>query len=187
MSPRRRRQARRAKRRGTTPQAAGAEAASPQPTRYRMREKLLTIGNDFVIETGAGVPAYRVDGKAVRVRNTIQIRDANGLPVYRVQELKVRLKDTMIIQAGNRTVARLLKALVTPFRDRFDVEVPGGQSLHVQGNVVDHEYTITRGSTLVATVSRRWFRVRDTYGVEVMPGEDDALILAIAAAIDTIT
>ena len=35
-------------------------------------------------------------------------------------------------------------------------------------------------------VSRQWFRIRDTYGVEVGPGEDDALVIAIAVCIDRI-
>lgn len=154
-----------------------------------MREKLVAFGNDFVIETAGGVPAFRVDGKALRLRNTIQLLDRSGRPLYRVQERVVRVRDTMVIQRGGRggqTVATIQKALVTPLRDRFDVKVAGGPPLHVQGNVVDHEYTITRQGAPVATVSKRWFRVRDTYGVEVMPGEDDAFVLAVAAAIDSI-
>jgi len=33
-------------------------------------------------------------------------------------------------------------------------------------------------------VFKRWFRVRDTYGVEVAPGENDILILATTGVID---
>ena len=40
----------------------------PAGTRYRMREKLLSIGDDFWIETEAGERAFKVDGKALRVR-----------------------------------------------------------------------------------------------------------------------
>ncbi|MFC7046002.1 LURP-one-related/scramblase family protein [Halobacteriaceae archaeon GCM10025711] len=150
-----------------------------------MRERLVSFGDDFVIETGAGVPAFKVDGKALRVRNTIQIQDRAGRPLYRVQERVLRLKDTMVIERDGRTVATIQKALVTPLRDRFTVQVTGGPPLQVQGNIVDHEYTITRNGRVVATVSKRWFRVRDTYGVEVMAGEDHAFLLAVAAAIDT--
>lgn len=177
MRPRGRRRQRRAARRG------GPDAT---PTRYRMREKLLTIGDDFVIQTADGRPAFKVDGKALRVRNTIQFRDPQGRPLYRVQERMLRLRETMVIERDGRTVATLQKALVTPLRDRFTVNVVGSAPLHVQGNVFDHEYRITRNGAPVATVSRRWFRVRDTYGVEVMGGEDHALILAVVAAIDTI-
>jgi uncharacterized protein YxjI len=37
-----------------------------------------------------------------------------------------------------------------------------------------------------ARVSRQWFRIRDTYGVEVAPGIDDALAIAFAVCIDRI-
>jgi uncharacterized protein YxjI len=45
--------------------------------------------------------------------------------------------------------------------------------------------TIEDDGRRVAEVSKRWFRVRDTYGVEVAPGENDILILATTAVIDT--
>ncbi|WP_254273511.1 LURP-one-related/scramblase family protein [Haloarcula marina] len=152
-----------------------------------MREKLLTFGNDFLIETDGGTPAFKVDGKALRVRDTIQFRDQQGRPLYRVTERLLRLKETMVIERDGRKIASIQKALVTPLRDRFTVRVEGGSPLHVQGNIFEHEYTITRDGARVATVSKRWFRVRDTYGVEVMPGEDDAFVLAVTAAVDSIS
>jgi uncharacterized protein YxjI len=39
----------------------------------------------------------------------------------------------------------------------------------------------------VASVSRKWCRVRDTYGVEMAPGQDQARILAIVVCIDAMT
>ena len=53
-----------------------------------------------------------------------------------------------------------------------------------QGNILDHEFEIEADGKKVAEVSKRWFRVRDTYGVEVAAGQDDALILAITVCID---
>lgn len=151
-----------------------------------MRERLVSIGDGFVIETEGGAPAFKVDGNALRVRNTIQIRDRSGQPLYRVQERMVRVKETMMIDRAGQRVATIQKALVTPLRDRFEVQVAGGPNLHVRGNIVDHEYRITRNGAPVATVSKRWFRIRDTYGVELVPGEDDAFVLAVVAAIDTV-
>ena len=70
-------------------------------------------------------------------------------------------------------------------RERWSVKVEGAPDLRVQGNIVDHEYAIEREGQRVAEVSKRWFRVGDTYGVEVAPGENDILVLATAAVIDT--
>ena len=35
-----------------------------------------------------------------------------------------------------------------------------------------------------AEVSKKWFRVADTYGVDIAPGADDILILACTVVID---
>jgi len=36
----------------------------------------------------------------------------------------------------------------------------------------------------VAEISRKWFRLRDSYGVEVAPGQNDIVIQAVTVAID---
>ena len=69
-------------------------------------------------------------------------------------------------------------------RDRYSIEVDGGDDLSAKGNFVDHEYEIKRDGDKVAEVSKRWFRMRDTYGIEVAPDQDDALMLAVAVCID---
>jgi uncharacterized protein YxjI len=71
-----------------------------------------------------------------------------------------------------------------PLRDRFSIEVEGGEDMEAKGNIVDHEYKIERGGDKVAEVSKRWFRMRDTYGIEIAEAQDDALILAVTVCID---
>ena len=50
--------------------------------------------------------------------------------------------------------------------------------------MVDHEFEIKHDGDTVAEISKRWFRVRDTYGIQVGPGQDDALVLAATVCID---
>jgi uncharacterized protein YxjI len=152
--------------------------------RYQMREKLFSIGDDFWIETGDGERAFKVDGKALRVRETFVLEGPSGEELYKIQEKKLRVRDTIKIERDGETVATIKKALITPLRDRFDIEVEGAGDLSAKGNVVDHEFEIERDGDKVAEVSKRWFRVRDTYGIEIAPGEDDALILAATVCID---
>jgi len=153
--------------------------------KYQMREKLVSIGNDFWIENAAGQKTFKVDGKAMRVRDTLKFEDAHGKELCKIQEKKVRVKDTMNIEGpGGETLATVKKALITPVRDRWTIKVGSGPDMEIQGNIVDHEYKIEEGRTKVAEVSKKWFRVRDSYGVEIAPGQDDILILAATVAID---
>lgn len=153
-------------------------------TRYRMREKLFAIGEDFWIETDGGERAFKVDGKALRLRDTFILKDAAGEDLFKAQAKKLRIHDTMKIERDGDTAATIKKALITPLRDRFSIELADGTELSAKGNIVDHEYKIERDGDPVAEISRRWFRIRDTYGIEIAAGQEDALILAVTACID---
>jgi len=149
-----------------------------------MREKMFSIGDDFWIETADGERAFKVDGKALRVRDTFVLETATGEELYSIQEKKLSVRDRMDIERGGNRVATIKKALVSPLRDRYSIDVEDGEDMEAKGNIVDHEFKIERGGDTVAEVSKRWFRVRDTYGIEVAPDQDDALILAITVCID---
>ena len=159
---------------------------APAGTRYQMRQRLLSIGDDHWIEDEAGNRAYRVDGKALRLRKTFVLEDASGREVARLQERKLSVRDSMAIERHGDTVATVKKALVG-IRDRYAIGVDGGEDMNAKGNLVDHEYEIERDGRTVATISKRWFSIRDSYGVEIAPGEDDALVLAITVCIDTMS
>ena len=152
-------------------------------TRYRMREKVFAIGDDFWIATDADDHALKIDGKALRLRKTLVVQTPSGDDLYTVRERKLTVRDKMTIERDGDTVATIKKALIG-LRERYNVDVEGGGELHAKGNIVDHEYEIERDGRKVAEVSKRWFRVRDTYGIEVAPSENDAFLIAVAVCID---
>jgi uncharacterized protein YxjI len=156
----------------------------PGGTRYRMRAKLFAIGDDFWIDTEDGQHAFKVNGKAMRIRDTFVLEGLSGEELFKAQEKKLRVRDTMKIERGGERAATIKKAMITPLRERFTIDVEGGGELNATGNVVDHEYKIERDGEKIAEISKRWLRVRDTYGIEIAPGENDALILAVTACID---
>ena len=159
-----------------------------EAARYQMRQRMISIGDDYVIENDRGERVFKLDGKALRIRKTIVFEDMDGHELCKIQERMLHIKDSMEIETpdGDR-IAMVKKAMITPLRERWVAHVEDGPDLHTHGNIVDHEYTIERDGDKVAEVSKRWFRVRDTYGVEVFPGENDVLILAIVAVIDTMS
>lgn len=153
--------------------------------RYQMRQSMLSIGDDFWIENERGEKIYKVDGKALRVRQTLIFEDRAGRELCKIQERMMRVKDSMEIEGPDgRQIAMVKKALITPVRERWTVNLRGGPDLEIQGNILDHEYRFERGRDRIAEVSKKWFRLRDTYGVEIDPGQEDILILAATVAVD---
>ena len=153
-------------------------------TKYRMREKLFAIGDDFWIDTDDDRHAYKVNGKALRIRKTFVLESPSGDELFKLRERKLSIRDTMELERDGDTVATIKKAMITPLRDRYTIHLADGGELSAKGNIVDHEYKIERDGDKIAEISKRWFRIRDTYGIEVAQGENDALILAAAICID---
>ncbi len=154
-------------------------------TRYKIHQKLISIGDDFWIENQEGQKVFKVDGKVFRIRKTLVFEDMKGNKLCTIKERLLTIRDTMTIDGPDGgQLAVIKKALITPFRDRWTVKVNSGPDLDVQGNILDHEYSIKQGRDKVAEISKKWFRITDTYGVEIDPGQNDILVLAIAVAID---
>ncbi|HEX6248945.1 MAG TPA: LURP-one-related family protein, partial [Nocardioidaceae bacterium] len=69
-----------------------------EPVHYKMRQRLVSVGDDFWIETDRGERAFKVDGKALRLRTTLVLEDAHGHKLATIQERMMRIKDAMEIE-----------------------------------------------------------------------------------------
>ena len=154
--------------------------------RYLVREKVFSIGDDFWVTDEQGNEAFLVDGKALRLRETFELKDRSGAIVATVRKRLLAVRDSMDIERDGAVIATVKKAVFSPLHHRSVVELPGGGELEAVGNILDKEFEIRSGGAVLAQVSRSWFRMRDTYGVDVAPGQDDALMLAVAVCLDRI-
>lgn len=152
--------------------------------RYVIREKFFRLGEDSDITDDAGRPMFHVDGKVFSLHHTLVMRDLAGNEAATVRKHLVSLRPTYEVTRGGQELAEVRKHLIGFLGDRFTIDVPGPDDLEVKGNLFDHEFSLTRGGQQVATVSKRWFSLTDTYGIDVAPGQDDALILASVLALD---
>ncbi|HYY81787.1 MAG TPA: LURP-one-related family protein [Actinomycetes bacterium] len=152
--------------------------------RYLIRERFFRLGEDSEVTDEQGRPVLQVDGKVLSLHDRLVIRDPDGNQVAQVRRKLVALRPTYQLEVGGEQAAEVRKRLFTPFGDRFTIDVPGPDDLEVRGDLFDHEFSIERGGQTVATVSKRWFSLRDTYAVEVAPGQDELLILAAVLALD---
>ena len=151
---------------------------------YLIRERLFRLGEDSDITDEHGRPMLQVDGKVLSLRNRLVVRDPEGREVAQVQRKLIAMRPTYEISIAGHHAAEVRKRLFTPFGDRFIIDVPGPDDLEMTGDLLDHEFTIRRGDRTVATVSKRWFSMRDTYAVDIAAGQDDLLLLASVLALD---
>ena len=154
--------------------------------RYLVRERLFSISDDSWVTDERGDKVFLVDGKALRLRETFELKDASGAVLATIRKKFLAFTDTLEIEHDDAVAATVRKALFSPLHHRANIEIPGRGQLEAVGNIIDKDFEIRDGHQVIAQVSRSWFRIRDTYGVDVAPGENDALIICIAICLDRI-
>jgi len=154
--------------------------------RYIIQEKLLAFGEDSTIKNEKGQPVFDVDGKALSLLNTLVVHDIEKNKVVTIKQKIPSITPTYEITYEGQEPAKVTKHLISPFADRFTVGIPGQDDLHMKGSITQHEYSISMKDQVIATISKSWFKERETYGVDIAPGQDDVLILACVLVLDLI-
>ena len=154
--------------------------------RYVLKQKFWSWGDDFRIQDANGQNVFFVDGRAFSWGDKLSFHDMEKKELAFIRQKLLAWGPTYEIEVHGQLVAVVKKKLFTLLRCKFTVDVPGPDDLEAQGSFLDHEYRFERQGREVAQVSKRWFSWTDTYGVDIVSGEDDVLILATAVVIDMV-
>lgn len=154
--------------------------------RYLVRERLFHIKDDFWITDADGTEVFFVNAKLLSLRHTLELQDASGHTLAAIKHKLVTFTDAMDIEQDGDVVATVHRSVFSPLHHRAAIDLTDGQRLEAVGNIIGKDFEIRDGHRVLARVSRAWFRVRDTYGVDVSARADDALMICIAVCLDRI-
>ncbi len=154
--------------------------------RYLVRERLFSISDDSWVTDEQGGKVFFVDGKALSLRGTFELKDASGAILATIHKKFLTLSDAMEIEQDGAVAATVRRQVLSLLHHRATIDIPGRGRLEATGNIIDKDFEIREGHRVVAQISRAWSRLRDTYGVDVAPGENDALVICIAICLDRI-
>jgi len=154
--------------------------------RYQVRERLFAIKDDFWVTDDHDNRAFYINAKILSLRNTLELEDPSGHKLAAIKHKLLTFTDAMEVEHDGREVAKVHRAVFSPLHHRAKIEVHGVGHWEAVGNIIDKDFEIKDGHRVVARISRKWFRIRDTYGVDVPDGENAALIIAIAICLDRI-
>ena len=152
--------------------------------RFMLRQIIFAIGHDMWVMDEKGEKVFLMDNKTIAFRKTYIMYDMQHNEVLKIIRQPLHLHKTISIDHQGREIAEVQKALLTVFRDKWTIKVPGGTDLIAQGDFLNHEYSITRNEQSIAHISKAWFSIRESYGVEVFDDSQIPLMIALTVAID---
>ena len=168
------------------PPAAPAPQGQGQP--YVLNQKLISLTGDLWIEDGQGNHAFEVDGTLLSLRGTHVLKDLGGQALYEISKpLAPHLHKTIDITKGGQAAATVQEAIFHLGGDKFKITLAGGQELTVHGDWMNREFQVKdQAGGIVIDASRAWFSIHDAYGIQIAPGFEVPLGLAIVVALERV-
>jgi len=158
----------------------------PVAQTFVLNQSLVSVGGDLWIDDVNGQRVFEVDGKAIAIRRTLVLKDMQGSVLYQINQSLGHLRRTFEIKRGDQVVATIQKALMSLFGEHFTITASDGGQLSVTGDWISREFHIQRNGADVVLVSRRFLTIHGSYGVQIAPGFDVPLGLAIVIALEQI-
>jgi uncharacterized protein YxjI len=152
--------------------------------RYQVREKIFRLGEDNDILNESGQPVYQVDGKVFSLRGLMLVNDLSGNEVGQVSRKLVSLLATYEISLPGGVSAEVHQRFSGPFHPKWTISVAGGGDLEMTGNFAGHDFLMTANGQTVATISKAWISLADSYGVDIADGQNDLLVLCSVLALE---
>lgn len=153
--------------------------------RYVIKEQFWSFGDDFYIYNDQRQPVFFVDGHAFSWGNNLSFQDMQGNELAFISQKLLSWKPKYEIHRNGALFAEVIKEF-SWFNKTFTLDVPGPNDYSIDGSFWQRDYQFTRQGRVVAHVAKHFWAWSDTYGVEIVSGEDDVSILCSAIVIDQV-
>jgi len=152
---------------------------------YRIREKFWSMGNRFTITDAEEQPVYQVRGKPFSWGSKLSFQDMAGGELAFIDQKLMSWKPRFRIEIHGRLIAEMVREF-SWLKQTFTLDIPGPNDYTIDGSFWCHEYQFRRKDREVALVSKKMWCWSDSYGVQIVEGEDDVAILCACIVIDQI-
>jgi uncharacterized protein YxjI len=152
-----------------------------------VRETHLPIGQDNVNELDHGGRAFEVDGKLFLVRESLTIKNVDGEEVLHVQGTVLDAKNVLSVSRHDVKIATVRKRMPEPDHVEYVVELPEAESVEVLGDPAKRKYKLSYRGAVVATITRTRLPFSTGFRVQIAPGQDDEVVLAVTVCLDVMS
>lgn len=152
--------------------------------RYVMTQKWLSLADSFTIKDENGQDRYMVKGEFLSLVKDLSFQGMDGKELIQIKQKLLAFTPTYRLYKHGQEYAEARKELFPLINCRFTIIVPGLNTVMAEGNMLDHEYTFFRRGIPAARISKQWFSLVDTYGIDIVDGEDEVLLLASTVVVD---
>lgn len=154
---------------------------------FLVKQKLIAIRDGFHILDENGNNHYYVKGKLFTIGKKFNLLTADqSQNLLFIKQRLFRVFPRYDILKDGQCVA-IVKKKFSLFVSRYKIKLSTGESLKIKGDIFSWDFSlITENGDTIANISKKLFRISDSYAVTVYNDNYETLCLSIAIILDAI-
>ncbi len=153
--------------------------------RYKVTEKIFAIQDGFKVTDENDKQVYNFKSKLLDLGDDLIMNNLETGEEYLLDNKIFKIFAEYRIKKNGKELAKVKRKFAI-LGTKFEITTPAG-NYSIQGSLFDYNFSINDESgNTVTTVSKKYFAIRDTYGVEIADNVDHDIMIAIVVIIDQV-
>lgn len=147
-----------------------------------IKQKVFSLSGKFTVKDQEENDVYYVEGSFMQIPKTFSIMNTARSEVALITKKVFSFLPKFLVEVNGQEVLTIKKEL-SFFKARYTIDAVG---IEVRGNWWDMDFQVLQHGEVVGKVSKEWFTWGDSYRVQILKEEMEAIIIAIVVAIDCV-
>ncbi|AIQ57839.1 LURP-one-related/scramblase family protein [Paenibacillus borealis] len=151
-------------------------------TELFIKQKVFSLSEKFTVKNQQEQDVYYVEGSFMRIPKTFSIMNTADEEVALITKKVFSFLPKFFVEVGGREVLTIKKEF-SFLKARYTID---SADIEVRGNWWDMDFQVIQRGAVIGEVNKKWFTWGDSYSVQVLKEEMEAIIIAIVVAIDCV-
>lgn len=151
-------------------------------TELFIKQKVFSLSEKFTVKNQQEQDVYYVEGSFMRIPKTFSIMNTADEEVALITKKVFSFLPKFFVEVDGREVLTIKKEF-SFLKARYTID---SADIEVRGNWWDMDFQVIQRGAVIGEVNKKWFTWGDSYSVQVLKEEMEAIIIAIVVAIDCV-
>ncbi|PMC33682.1 hypothetical protein CJ195_27230 [Bacillus sp. UMB0899] len=147
-----------------------------------IKQKVFSLSGKFTVKDQQENDVFYVEGSFMQIPKTFSILNTAREEVALITKKVFSFLPKFFVEVNGSEVV-MIKKEFSFFKARYTIDAGG---IEVQGNWWDMDFQVLQHGEVIGKVSKEWFTWGDSYKVQIINEDMDAVIIALVVAIDCV-
>lgn len=145
-----------------------------------IKQNIFSWRDRFAVYDDHGNDRFYVEGELFSLGKKLHVYDRSGAEVAYIKQELLNWLPKFTLYRNDGTTAQIRREF-SFFHPRYAIDGPGWEAT---GGFWEHDYEITQGSRVIASIHKEWMSWGDSYEIDILDSVDPILALGIVLTID---